>query len=74
MSDRTYDQAAAELGIPKNWLQRKAQARLIPHQRYGHYVRFTDEDMAAIRRQFAEPVIAAPSRVVIQMRRARRAA
>lgn len=69
MSDRTYDEAAAELGIPKNWLQRRAQARLIPHRRYGSYVRFTDEDIAAIRKQFQEPVIAVPSRVVVQMRR-----
>lgn len=69
MSDRTYDEAAEELNLPKSWLQRKAQARLIPHQRYGAHVRFTDADIAAIRKQFAEPVIAEPSCVVVQMRR-----
>lgn len=73
MSDRTYDEAATELGLTKNWLQRKAQARLIPHRRYGAYVRFTDEDIAAIRAQFAEPMIAAPSCVVVQMSRRRAA-
>lgn len=69
MADRTYDQAAEELNLPKSWLQRKAQARLIPHHRYGAHVRFTDEDIAAIRAQHSTGPIAAPSRVVVAMRR-----
>lgn len=69
MSDRTYDEAAAELGIPKNWLQRRCQARLIPHRRYGSYVRFTDEDIAAIRAKFREPELVPVSRNVIAMKR-----
>lgn len=69
MADRTYDEAAVELNLPKSWLQRKAQARLIPHTRYGHHVRFTDSDIAAIRAQHSTQPIAAPIGVVVQMRR-----
>lgn len=69
MADRTYDEAAVELNLPKSWLQKRAQAYLIPHRRYGRHVRFTDEDIAAIRAQHATKPIAPPNGVVVQMRR-----
>lgn len=69
MSDRTYEEAAAELNLPKSWLQKKAQAHLIPHTRYGRHVRFTDADIAAIRALHARAPMQAPSRTVIAMRR-----
>lgn len=57
MPDRTYAEAAQELGLKASWLRAKAQARQVPHHRYGRLVRFTDEDIAAIRRMHAEPVL-----------------
>lgn len=69
MSDRTYIEAAAELNLPVSWLQRKAQARLIPHRRYGRHVRFSDADIEAIRAKHAEAPLVIPSRNVIAMRR-----
>jgi len=49
VSDRTYAEAAEELGVKPSWLKAKAQAREIPHRRYGRLVRFADEDIAEIR-------------------------
>lgn len=68
-TDRTYEQAAEELNLPVSWLQAKAQARQIPHTRYGRHVRFTDADLSAIRAMHASPILQAPSRNVIAMRR-----
>jgi len=55
VKDRTYADAAEELNIPESWLKAQAQARQIPHHRYGRWVRFTDGDLDAIRAKFAEP-------------------
>jgi excisionase family DNA binding protein len=41
-----YQQAADRLGVTKKWLQRAVQQRRIPHHRLGHYVRFTECDLA----------------------------
>jgi excisionase family DNA binding protein len=45
-----YKQAAARLGVTQRWLERQVQSRSIPYHRLGHYVRFTDDDLAAIMR------------------------
>lgn len=61
-TDRNYGQAAEELNIPVSWLQAKAAARQIPHHRYGRHVRFTDDDIAAIRAMSAtEPLRQTPA-------------
>lgn len=61
MSDRTYQEAAAELNISQSWLENRVQARQIPHRRYGRAVRFTDADIDAIRAMHQEaPINAAP--------------
>jgi excisionase family DNA binding protein len=69
MSDRTYEQAAEELTISVAWLKQKAQARQIPHHRYGRLVRFTDTDIAAIRMQFAVAPLATASNTVLRFQR-----
>lgn len=61
MADKTWNEAAAEIGMSVSWLKKQVTARLVPHQRYGRVVRFTDEQIAAIRAQFAEPVAQLPS-------------
>jgi excisionase family DNA binding protein len=33
------------LGVPHTWLLAQARARRIPHQRLGHYVRFSADDL-----------------------------
>jgi hypothetical protein len=43
----TYDQAAEALNLPKSWLQKHIDS--LPHQKYGHYVRFEPSDLDAIR-------------------------
>lgn len=56
MADLDIDGLAAELGVPRTWVRDKVTARAIPHHRYGRHVRFTDEDVAAIRQASAAPV------------------
>lgn len=48
MSDRLVDSkiVAAELGVPKTWVEAQARAGAIPHVRLGRYVRY---DLAEIR-------------------------
>lgn len=69
MSDRTYEQAAEELTVSVAWLKAKAQARQIPHHRYGRSVRFTADDLAAIRARFAVAPIAPVSATVLRFQR-----
>ncbi len=69
VTDRTYVQAAEELNLPASWLESKAQKRQIPHRRYGRHVRFTDEDIAAIRAMHSAAPLQVPSRNVVAMRR-----
>lgn len=69
MSDRTYEQAAEELNVSVAFLKKNAQARLIPHQRYGRAVRFTDADLLAIRAQFHEAPVSITSTNVLRLRR-----
>jgi excisionase family DNA binding protein len=40
-----YGEAAALLGVTKQWLQRAVQERRITHHRLGHYVKFTEADL-----------------------------
>lgn len=48
MSDsHTYAEAAKILNLPVPWLQKHIKG--LPHSKYGHFVRFEDEDIAAIR-------------------------
>lgn len=47
--NRTYKQAAEELNIPQSWLEKGVAADVLPHSRYGRWVRFSDEDIAAIK-------------------------
>jgi len=49
---KTYDEAAAELKLPKSWLQKHIKS--LPHSKFGLYVRFEDEDIAAIRAMHRE--------------------
>lgn len=61
MADLDIKGLAAELGVPWTWVRDKVTARQLPHHRYGRHVRFTPEDVAAIRETSAEPVAKAPS-------------
>lgn len=69
MSDRTYEQAADELSVSVAWLKQKAQARQIPHHRYGRLVRFTDDDLIAIRASFAVAPIVPVSTNILRFQR-----
>lgn len=60
MPDLDMAALAEELGVPFSWVKEKVAARQLPHRRYGKHVRFTAEDVAAIRAASAEPVAAAP--------------
>lgn len=44
--NREYAEAAAELNLPVSWLRKHIKA--LPHQKFGHYVRFNDDDIKAI--------------------------
>lgn len=74
MADLDITAAAEELGLPRSWLRDKVTAHAVPHHRYGKHVRFTTEDLAAIRAASAEPVLTAPARIVPLAPRRRRAA
>ncbi len=45
---RDYPTAAQELGLPETWLRRNI--RRLPHEKYGKYVKFGPEHIAAIRK------------------------
>lgn len=49
-------QMAEVLGIPYTTLRDKVTARAVPHRRVGKHVRFTPEDVAALKEQTFEPV------------------
>lgn len=44
----TVQEAAAKLSLPVSWLYERTRKNAIPCRRFGKYVRFTDEDLAAI--------------------------
>lgn len=69
MSDRTYEQAAQELNLPVSWLQKKVAARQIPHTRYGRHVRFTENDLTAIRTLHSAAPLVPAALNVLQLRR-----
>lgn len=45
---KSYDEAAAWLGVSVRWLHRGVQAGRLPHTRLGKHVRFTKEHLDAI--------------------------
>ena len=38
--------ASRLLGVPPSWLLAQARAGKVPHHRLGHYVRFSEDDLA----------------------------
>jgi excisionase family DNA binding protein len=52
-SHYTPEEAAAALGLTRQWVVRKAAARQIPHYRYGNKFLFSAEHIAEIK-QMAE--------------------
>lgn len=44
----TADEAAAETGLPVDWLYRQARRGKIPHHRLGRKVRFTESDLVQL--------------------------
>lgn len=42
------DEAAEILKVPKRWLYERTSAGIIPHQKLGKYIRFTDADLREI--------------------------
>lgn len=53
MSDHGFDSAAAQLGMSAEWLRKAVKRDKLPHQQYGRAVRFTDEQIAAIKARYA---------------------
>lgn len=74
MADLDITAAAEELGLPRSWLRDRVTAHAVPHHRYGKHVRFTTEDLAAIRAASAKPALNAPAPVVQLAPRRRRTA
>ncbi len=57
MRMHTYAQAAVELNIPQNWLEKHKDQ--LPHTQFGAYVRFSDADLDDIREMHrVRPVVA----------------
>lgn len=52
-TDHDTDAAAAQLGMSGEWLRKRVKADNLPHQKYGRSIRFTDEQIAAIRAFYA---------------------
>lgn len=50
MSDHTPDEVAAIFKVERKWLMQRLPQ--LPHWRLGNQVRFSDEDIAAIRKLF----------------------
>jgi excisionase family DNA binding protein len=44
----TVQEAAAKLNVPPSWLYARTRTDEIPLRRLGKYIRFTDDDVAAI--------------------------
>lgn len=51
--DYTIDEVAAALGMSDRWLRAKMKADKLAHQRYGHKIKFTAEQVEAIRSRYA---------------------
>jgi excisionase family DNA binding protein len=49
LSGRLVDSkaVAAELGVPRTWVERQARAETIPHVHLGRYIRFDLEEVRA---------------------------
>lgn len=71
--DHDYESTAAQLKMSAAWL--KKNIRDLPHQKYGRKVRFTDEQIAEIRRRFERrpDEAAAPTTELRPSTRSRRA-
>jgi len=59
--DLTIPELAELLQVSDKWVKRKIAARQLPHHRRGRLVRFTPDDVAAIRDMDAVPVQTAPT-------------
>lgn len=44
----TVQEAAETLRLPATWLYERTRKDAIPHHKMGKYIRFTEEDIAAI--------------------------
>lgn len=62
--DLTIPELAELLQMSEKWVKRRVSARAIPHHRRGRAVRFTPDDVAAIRAMDAEPVQTARRRPI----------
>lgn len=58
MTGRALDltEAAAVLGMSREWLRKQVTAQLVPCQRYGRTVRFTPEQIALIQAAHEQPL------------------
>jgi excisionase family DNA binding protein len=45
----TVGEAAQRLGVTVGWIYERTRKKLIPHRKLGKFVRFTEEDLHAIR-------------------------
>ncbi len=52
-TDYTLEEVAQALGMSSRWVRDRIRLDGAAHQRYGHKIRFTPEQVEALRRQHA---------------------
>lgn len=67
-TDHTLAEVALALGMSQRWIRDRIRLDGAEHQRYGHVIRFTDEQVAKLRAAHAaskvsEPITTGPSKV-----------
>lgn len=54
--DFTLDEVANALGMSTRWLRGRIKADKLTHQKYGHKIKFTTEQVEAIRSRYTAAV------------------
>lgn len=56
--DYTLDEVAGALGMSTRWLRGRIKADKLEHQKYGHKIKFTPDQVQAIRERYAAAPVA----------------
>lgn len=67
-ADYTLAEVAMALGMSQRWVRDRIRLDGVPHQRYGHVIRFTEAQVAELRAQHVatrvnQPITTGPAKV-----------